>query len=87
MKYSELILKGKEALDAIKAPFIARKAHKDLEMKMLEIEQKLAEADVTIDECKSKNPAEWEKIIDAINSKELLNRKLNQYKALEKELF
>lgn len=87
MKYQELILKGKEALDAIKAPFVAKKAHKDLEVKMLDIEQEIAQADLTIQEQKSANPANWDKVIDAINSKELLERRLKQCKQLEEELF
>lgn len=87
MKYSELILKGKEMLDALKAPFIAKKAHKDLEMQMLDLEQKIAEADVIIQNEKSANPVDWSKIGKAIDDKCLLERRLAQFRELEKELF
>lgn len=87
MKYQELILKGKEALDALKAPFVAKKAHKDLEVKILDVEQAIAQAELTIQEQKSANPANWEKIIDAIDDKSLLEKRLQQLKELEKELF
>lgn len=87
MKYQDLILKGKEALDALKAPFVAKKAHKDLEVKILDVEQSIAQADLTIQEQKSANPADWEKIVDAIDDKNLLEKRLQQLKELEKELF
>ncbi len=87
MTYKELLLKGKEALDTLKAPFVAKKAHKDLEVKMLDIEQEIAQADLTIQEQKSANPADWKKIGDAIDNKELLERRLKQFQALEQELF
>lgn len=87
MKYQELILKGKEALDALKAPFIAKKAHKDLEVKILDIEQAIAQADLTIQEQKSSHPVNWDKLIDAIDSKDLLSRKLKQLQEVETELF
>lgn len=87
MKYQESILKGKEALDALKAPFVAKKAHKDLEVKISNIEQEIAQSDLTIQEQKSANPANWDKIIAAIDKKELLERQLKQCQALETELF
>lgn len=87
MTYLELIKLGKEALDAIKAPFIAKKAHKDLEVKILDIEQKIAEAEQTINDCKSANPANWDKIGKAIDEKQLLERRLKQFQDLEQELF
>lgn len=87
MTYKELILKGKEALDIIKAPFVAAKAHKDLEVKILDLQQQIAEDDLTIQEEKSKNPVNWKTIGDCIDKKELNERRLNQYKELEGELF
>lgn len=87
LSYAELLAKGKEALDALKLPFVAKKAHKDLEVKILDIEQAIAQAELTIQEQKSANPANWDKIIDAIDDKCLLDKRLAQLKELEEELF
>lgn len=87
MKYIDLIKKGKEALDAIKAPFIAAKAEKDLEVKILDIQQKIAESDLTIQEEKSKNPTNWDLVVDKLDNKDLLGRSLKQLQELKEELF
>jgi hypothetical protein len=88
MKYLDMIsAKCKEAVDTVKNEFTAKKAKKDLEMKILEIEQKVAEAEQTINSEKSANPVNWEKIGKAIDDKEILERRLKQFKALETEMF
>lgn len=85
--YKNLIGLAKEAKEKIQIPFQVAKAHKDLEMKILEVEQSIAEANVTIEEKKTVYPAKWDEIISAIDKKELLERKLKQLKELEQELF
>jgi len=87
MTYEELLAKGKEALDALKRPYVAKKAHKDLEVKILDVEQSIAQSELTIQEQKSANPANWDAIIDAIDDKSLLEKRLQQLKELEEELF
>lgn len=85
--YSKLLKKGKEAVEAMQIPFKVRKAQKDLEMKIIEIEQEIATAELTIEEQQSQHPIDWTKLIDAIDSKELKGRKLKQLKELEGKLF
>lgn len=85
--YLELLRMGKEAIADLQAPFTAKKAHKDLEVKILDIEQKIAEADDTIQKCKAANPPEWSKVGQAIDDKQLLERRLKQFQELETELF
>ena len=87
MTYKELLLKSKEVLDSIKAPFVAAKAHKDLEVRMLDLQQQIAEDDLKIQEEKSKNPVNWATIGDSIDKKQLNERRLKQYQDLEFELF
>lgn len=85
--YRELLAKTKEAIADIERPFKVRKEQKNLEMEIIKLEQQLAKDDLTLTEQKSANPIEWNKLIDAIDSKELNERKLKQLKDLEQELF
>ena len=85
--YKDLISKGKEAIAAIELPFKVKKEQKNLEMKILELEQSIAKDELTIQEQKSAQPINWDKLIDALDTMELNKRKLTQLKSLEKELF
>lgn len=87
MKHIDLIKQTKDVIDGIKAPFISKKAEKGLEMQILEVQEKVASADVTIQEEKSEKSPDWDKIINAIDQKELLERKLRQLEAVKEELF
>ena len=85
--YKDLLAKTKEAIADIERPFKVRKEQKNLEMEIIKLEQQLAKDDLTLTEQKSANPIEWNKLIDAIDSKELNERKLKQLQNLEAELF
>lgn len=85
--YKDLLNKGKEAIAALELPFKVRKEKKNLEMKILELEQEMAKDDLTIQEQKSAAPIDWEKLIQAIDKRALNDRKLKQLKDLETELF
>lgn len=85
--YKDLISKGKEAIAALELPFKVKKERKNLEMKILELEQTIAKDELTIQEQKSASPVNWDTLIEAIDKLELNNRKLKQLEALEKELF
>ena len=87
MKYEDLLKLGKEALDLIKIPFEVRKARKDLEKEIINIEQQIAEKDATINDAKSSRPFGLDKVLDAIDDKALLERKLGQVNELLVELF
>ena len=85
--YKDLISKGKEAIAAIELPFKVKKEKKNLEMKILELEQQIAKDELTIQEQKSAQPVNWDNLINAVDTLELNNRKLKQLQALETELF
>lgn len=85
--YKDLISKGKEAIAALELPFKVKKEKKNLEMKILELEQEIAKDDLIIQEQKSATPVNWDKLIEAIDKKALNERKLKQLKDLETELF
>ena len=85
--YKNLLKLGKEAIADIERPFKVKKEQKNLEMKILELEQSIAKDELTIQEQKSANPVNWDSLINAIDNEALNNRKLKQLKELEKELF
>lgn len=85
--YSELLSKGKDAIAALELPFKVKKEKKNLEMKILELEQQLAKDELTIQEQKSKHPVEWDKLLVAMDNMELNKRKLKQFQDLEIEMF
>lgn len=85
--YKDLLAKGKEAIAALELPFKVKKEKKNLEMKILELEQQISKDELTIQEQKSACPIDWDKLIKAIDNKALNDRKLVQLQTLETELF
>ena len=86
-KYSDLLKLGKDALDLIKIPFEVRKAEKDLEKEIINLEQTIAEQELKIQEAKGARPIVLSTILDAIDQKDLKERELRLAKELQKELF
>jgi hypothetical protein len=87
MKLEQLYALDKEAIDAIKLPFEVRKSRKDLELAIIKIEQEIAEKDLKIQDAKGARPFNLDTILDAIDDKALLERKLKQANELMEELF
>lgn len=85
--YRDLLKKTKEAIADAQVPFKVKKEQKQLELKIIELESEIAKNELTIEEQKSANPINWDKLINAINERDLNNRKLTQLKALSTELF
>ena len=86
-KYADLLKLGKEALDLIKIPFEVRKAEKDLEKEVINLEQAIAEQEMKIQEAKGVRPLNLKKILEAIDEKDLKERELRLAQELQKELF
>ena len=86
-KYADLIRMGKDALDAVKAPFEVRRASKDLEKAIIDIEQEIAELELDIVKAKSGKPFKLDVILIAIDNKDLKERELKLATALQEELF
>ncbi len=85
--YEKLLAMGKDAIAAIELPFKVKKEKKNLELKILELEQVIAQNDLAIQQEKSSSPINWDKLIEAINKRDLNDRKLTQLNALEDEMF
>lgn len=85
--YKTLLSASKEVIAALELPFKVKKEKKNLEMKILELEQEIAKDELTIQEQKSVCPINWDSLINAIDKEELNARKLTQLQELEKEMF
>ena len=86
-KYKDFLKAGKEKLDELKIPFQVRKASKQLEKEIIEIEEKIATMELDIQEAKGEHPFNLDKILNAIDNKAIQERKLKQANELMKELF
>lgn len=86
-KLNQLYSLAKDTLEAIKIPFEVAKAKKDLEKEIICIEQSIAEKELSIQDAKQSRPFNINKIIDTVDDKELLERKLKQANSLLEELF
>ena len=85
--YEQLLAKGKEAIADMERPYKLKKERKELEMKIILTEQQIAKDDLTIQEQMSASPISWDKLLNAIDAKELNERKLKQLQSLEDKLF
>lgn len=87
VKRSSLLTMGKEAIDKIKAVFQVKKDKKTLEVAILNYEESIAEADLSIQNEKGSPNFNVSTILDAIDNKAITERKLAQAKGLLEELF
>lgn len=87
-KYKEYLKMAKEAVDTAMIPFKVRKAEKSLELRIIEVESEIATREVNIQNIVTeKDELNFDSIINAIDSKELLERKLKQLNELKVQLF
>lgn len=85
--YAQFLAKGKDAIDAMELPFKVRKEKKQLELLIVELESDLSKAELTIVKEQSTHPINWDNLLAALDSRDLKERKLKQYKELEDKLF
>jgi hypothetical protein len=87
MKLKELWAMGKEALDAVKLPFEIAKAENDVNGKIIQLQQEVAELDLKIQTLTAAKPLNVDAVCDAEDAKGLKERRLKQAEDLKKRLF
>lgn len=88
LKYVDLISKKfADTVDAVKGVFTAKLEEKNLEMKIIQLQQTIAQHEATIATQKAEAPINWEALSEAIDDLELAKRRLVIYQTLQKELF
>lgn len=85
--YAEIIKMTKDAIDAAKAPLRAMQMKKKAEGEMLEIDQKLMDLDVKIQDLSSAHPIDFDALIRVADEQALLERRKAQFGKIIKEMF
>jgi len=87
MKYTEALKSSSDCIKKLNAPLRANKAKKRAELKLAEIEEEIASIESELTELAAKDDLEFNKIIDGMNSRDLLARKKDQVAGLIEQLF
>jgi hypothetical protein len=87
-KYKELLKLAKDKVDEIKIPFKEKKAQKNLELRIIEVESEIADHESLIQKTITDyDEINWDNVLNAVNNKDLAERKLKQLNSLKDELF
>ena len=87
MKYTKALKSSSGCIKKLNAPLRANKAKKRAELKLAEIEEEIATIESELTELAAKDDLEFNKIIDGMNSRDLLVRKKDQVADLIEQLF
>ncbi len=86
--YKDYLGMAKEIADKAMIPFKVRKAEKALELRIIEVEADIASKEVAIQTLVTeKTEINYDDLINAIDRKELQDRKLKQLNELKEQLF
>ena len=87
-KYKTMLLKAlKGEVEEIKIEFQVKKARKSIESAILDLEEKIADFDVKIEQSKYKYPIDFNSMLNMQDEKALVERRLSQANALLTEMF
>lgn len=85
--YRKLLEKSKEAIATLEIPFKERKEQKNLELRIINLEQKIAEDELIVQSSLQKYPIDYDKWDEATDNLELTRRKLKKLQELQIKLF
>lgn len=85
--YQKLLTMGKEAVNAAMAPVRARAAHKQAELEVCRLEERIATMEQTVTEACSKNPVDFDRIIHSLDELALAERRKDQFGKIIEEMF
>lgn len=85
--YKELLKMAKEKVDETLAPARAHRAKKQAELKIAEMEERIASQEAKINELCTEKEIDFEKIINAQDELGLMERKRKQFQQIIKEMF
>lgn len=86
--YKDYLGMAKELRDKAMIPFKVRKAEKALELRIIEVEAEVASKELAIQDLVTENTEiNYDNLINAIDRKELLERKFKQLNELKDQLF
>lgn len=85
--YKEILAMAKEKVQEAFAPMRAREMRKKAELEQLQLESKLMEHDQKIQEICAAYPIDFKKLLDQLDEKALIERRIKQYKKIIDEMF
>jgi hypothetical protein len=87
IKYKDVLLLCKEKVKEAMAPLRAREMKKKAELEICKLDSTIAEKEQKIQEFASEYPINFDKMIDAIDELELINRRKEQFEKIIEEMF
>lgn len=85
--YREILARSKAQIEEAKAPIRAKQVKKQGELEMLKIEEKLASLEEQILSHASQYPVPFDKLLDALDEKALLERRMKQFQEILSDMF
>lgn len=85
--YAKILKMGKEAIQEALAPVRAHEMKKKAELETAKIDSRLIEQDSKIQEICSAYPINYDKLLDALDERDLLSRRKAQFDKIIKEMF
>lgn len=87
MKYSDILVLAKDKIKEAMAPLRAREMRKKAELEACKLDSTIAEKEQAIQELASEYPINFDKLIDAIDDLELIQRRKVQFEKIINEMF
>lgn len=87
MKYSDVLKLCKEKVAETMAPLRAKEMKKKGELEVAQLESKLAQEDQKVQEIATKYPLDFNALSDALDERDLVERRRDQLVTILKDLF
>jgi hypothetical protein len=87
MKYKEIIALAKDKLKEVMAPVHAHEMKKKGELEVAKLDSKIIEQEHKIQELSSEYPLDYDKVLDAIDALNLLERRRDKFNEVIDQLF
>lgn len=87
MKYQDVLVLCKDKIKEVMAPLRAREMRKKGELEVCKIDSKIAEKEQKIQEYGSTYPIDFDRLIDALDELELIQRRKEQFEKIISEMF
>lgn len=87
LKYNEVLKLAKDKINEVMAPLRAKEMKKKAELKIAELESKLAEEDQKVQEIASQYPIDFDKLLKALDERDWVQRRTEQLLEIIEKLF
>jgi hypothetical protein len=85
--YKDALKLGKEAMTELMAPAKARSAKKKAELEMCKLDERIADAQASIQQMCTTEDVDFSKLIDKLDDMALMERRKGQYEDILNQMF